>query len=173
MVLAVVVGLGFPAAATAFSPASSVLATTSPQITQISILNGAGTTQSSPGFSPDTVTVVIGVNNTVTWTNNDNTMDANGYLPDHVLATVGNSFTSPALNPGDTFSYTFTATGTFPYHCNVHPWMQGTVIVKGTATPAPEFPLPYLVMILALGACAIAFRLTRDGSASLFGARSA
>lgn len=178
LVLAVVLGLGFPAAATAFSPASSVLATTSPQVTQIGILNGAGTTQSSLGFSPDTVTVVIGVNNTVTWTNNDNTMDAGGYLPDHILATTSTGFasplfTSPALNPGDTFTFTFTTAGTFAYHCNVHPWMQGTVVVLGTTTPAPEFPLPYLVMILALGACAIAFRLTKDGSASLFGARSA
>lgn len=185
LVLAVLVGLGFPAAATAFS-GSSVLATTSPQITQISIVNGAGTTQSSLGFSPDTVTVVIGVNNTVTWTNNDNTMDANGYLPTHVLATNDSSFTSPGLNPGDTFTYTFTTPGTFPYHCNVHPWMRGTVIVKGTGTtgtttttsttttnPAPEFPLAYVVMLFALGACAIAFRLTRDRSTTLFGAKAA
>jgi len=179
LVLAVVLGLGFPAAATAFSPASSVLAAASPQTTQISIVNGAGTSQSSLGFSPDAVTVVIGVNNTVTWTNNDNTMDAGGYLPDHILATTSDGFasplfTSPAMNPGDTFTFTFTTAGTVAYHCNVHPWMKGTVIVKGAGTtPAPEFPLPYLVMILALGACAIAFRLTRDGSASLFGARSA
>jgi len=172
LVLAVVIGLGFPAAATAFS-GSSVLATTSPQVTQVSIVNGAGTTPSSLGFSPETVTVVIGVNNTVTWTDNDNTMDANGYLPTHVVAANDTSFTSVGLNPGDTFTYTFTTAGTFPYHCNVHPWMRGTVIVKGTTNPAPEFPLPYAVMLFALGACAIAFRLTKDGSRTLFGARSA
>jgi len=164
---------------------SSVLATTSPQITQISIVNGAGTTTSSKGFSPNSVTVVIGVNNTVTWTDNDNTMDANGYLPDHTVTANDNSFTSQPLNPGDTYTYTFTTPGTFPYHCNVHSWMSGTVIVKGTGTtatstttttttnPAPEFPLAYVVMLFALGACAIAFRLTRDGSTTLVGARAA
>jgi len=175
LVLAVVIGLGFPAAATAFSPGSSILATTSPQVTQISILNGAGTTPSSTGFSPNSVTVVIGVNNTVTWTDNDNTMDANQYLPDHIVAANDNSFTSPALNPGDTYSYTFTTPGTYAYHCNVHSWMSGTVVVKGTGTttPSPEFPLPYLVMLLALGACAIVFRLAKDGSRVLLGARAA
>src|SRR5438445_8902397 len=92
--------LGSPAAAAALSPQISFLATTataSPQITKISIPNGAGITQSSQGFSPSSVAVVIGVNNTVTWTDNDGQMDANGYEPNHVVAANDKSFVSGSL----------------------------------------------------------------------------
>jgi hypothetical protein len=41
--------------------------------------------------------------------------------------------------------------------------MNGVVIVKGTATPTPEFPLPFAVLIVALGVAAVAFSLTRRG----------
>ena len=34
------------------------------------------------------------------------------------------------IEAGDTFSYTFTEAGEFPYHCEPHPWMIGTVIVE-------------------------------------------
>ncbi len=33
--------------------------------------NGAGNPNGAPGYAPDNLTLVIGVNNTVTWTNND------------------------------------------------------------------------------------------------------
>jgi plastocyanin len=161
---AVVVGLGLPAAVAAFSPQ---LATTSPQVTQISIPNGSGLTQSSRAFTPNSVTVVIGVNNTVTWTDNDNQMDANGYTPNHTVTANDNSFTSQSLSYGDTYTYTFTTAGSFAYHCNVHSWMAGTVIVKGTTTPAPEFPLPYVVLLITLGVTAVAFTLAKRGSSAL------
>ena len=35
--------------------------------------------------------------------------------------------------------------GTYPYHCMVHPWMEGTVIVGGTSTPADTVPPTVLV----------------------------
>jgi plastocyanin len=33
------------------------------------------------------------------------------------------------MSPGATFTTTFTTPGTFAYHCNIHPFMHGTVIV--------------------------------------------
>jgi plastocyanin len=36
---------------------------------------------------------------------------------------------SGILHPGDSYSYTFTASGTYSYHCQVHPMMKGKVIV--------------------------------------------
>jgi plastocyanin len=33
------------------------------------------------------------------------------------------------LNRGDTYTQTFTAPGTYPYICSIHPFMHGTVIV--------------------------------------------
>jgi plastocyanin len=37
---------------------------------------------------------------------------------------------SPLLAPGATFTREFPATGTFPYHCEPHPGMKGTVTVE-------------------------------------------
>ena len=81
---------------------------------------GAKTTY---GFSPDVVIVVIGKNNTVYWTNDD--------VADHTATsdTTG-IFDSGVLSPGGTYQFTFTTPGTYTYHCSLHPWMQGTVIVK-------------------------------------------
>ena len=159
-IMLVLVGLVVPAAS-AFGPRNSILAS-SPQITKISIPAGAGITQSSQGFSPSSVTVVIGVNNTVNWTDNDDRMDANGYQPNHIVAANDKAFTSGSLAVGDQFNYTYSAPGTYPYHCNIHAWMNGVVVVKGTATP--EFPLPFAVLLVALGLTATLFTLSRRGS---------
>lgn len=86
---------------------------------------GAKTTY---GFSPDVVTVVIGKNNTVYWTNDD--------VADHTATSdTAGIFDSGVLSPSESFQYTFTTAGTYTYHCSLHPWMQGTVIVlAGTGT---------------------------------------
>jgi plastocyanin len=179
LVAYVLTGSALPAAVTAFSTQNSVLATTSPQVTKVSILNGAGIDQSSQGFSPNKVVVVIGVNNTVIWTDNDNKQDDNGYLPSHTVTADDNSFASAYLSSvtGNQFNFTFTTPGTFSYHCNVHSWMKGSVVVKGvaasstatstTTSTAPEFPLPYIALLVALGVAAVAFKLTRGARTDL------
>ena len=73
------------------------------------------------GYDPDNVTVVIGINNTVIWTNNDNE-------PHTVTATDG-SFDSGNMNPGAVFVHTFTSPGSYTYICTYHPWMRGFVTV--------------------------------------------
>ena len=88
----------------------------------VSIFPGAGSY--STGYDPDNITVVIGVNNTVIWTNNDNE-------PHTVTATDG-SFDSGNMNPGATFTHTFTTPGTYAYICTYHPWMRGYVTVLQT-----------------------------------------
>ncbi len=88
---------------------------------QVSIVPNAGTNESSPGYSPDVIHVVIGVNNTVTWTNNDQVT--------HTVSAIDGSFDSGLLQPGQIFVETFDTPGTYQYHCQIHPWMNGTVIV--------------------------------------------
>ena len=88
-------------------------------------MKGAAENTNSPGFNPSTITVVIGVNNTVEWVNDD--------IAPHTVTANDGSFSSGNLNPGDTFSFTFTKQGTYMYHCNYHSWMLGTVIVKAQA----------------------------------------
>ena len=73
------------------------------------------------GYNPDNITVVIGVNNTVIWTNNDNEA--------HTVTALDGSFDSGNMNPGDTYTYTFTKPGTYTYTCTYHPWMHGYVTV--------------------------------------------
>ena len=88
---------------------------------RISIEQGSAVNSTSTYYSPSTVTVVIGVNNTVTWTNNDNAP--------HTVTDKG-VFDSGNLNPGQSWSHTFSTPGTYTYTCTYHPWMTGTVIVK-------------------------------------------
>jgi plastocyanin len=99
----------------------------------VTIPKGTGVGPSAaPGYSPDTITVVIGINNTVTWTNNDTV--------DHTVASSSVSagaanFTSPLIAPAGTYTYTFTVPGTYSYYCTLHAWMTGTVIVKAASSP--------------------------------------
>jgi len=96
---------------------------TSPKTTTVDMLKGSGANASiAQSYSPSPVTVVIGVNNTVTWVNNDG-------APHTVTANDG-SFASGNVAPTGTFTFTFTKAGTYAYHCLYHPWMVGTVIVK-------------------------------------------
>jgi plastocyanin len=71
-------------------------------------------------FGPVTLTVSVGT--TVTWVNNDDDL--------HTVTSTQGLFASPGLDHGDTFSYRFTAPGTYSYFCALHPHMKGTVIVQ-------------------------------------------
>ncbi|HLZ80858.1 MAG TPA: plastocyanin/azurin family copper-binding protein [Ktedonobacteraceae bacterium] len=75
-------------------------------------------------FSPKSLTISVGT--TVIW---KNTTQA----PHTVTSNDGKSFNtgdSTPVAPGSTFSFKFTKAGTFAYHCNFHPFMTATLIVK-------------------------------------------
>jgi plastocyanin len=95
----------------------------------VSIVSGASTL-TTDAYSPNPIQVSVGT--TVTWTNNDSqphtvTSGSNGQ-PDNKFNSSPN-FT-PLLNPGQTFSFTFTEAGEYPYYCMLHPNMVGTVNVS-------------------------------------------
>ncbi len=69
-------------------------------------------------FMPRELAVKKGT--TVTWTNEDSTP--------HIIAFSDSE--SQQLGKGDTYSKKFDTTGTFEYHCSIHPSMQGTVVVE-------------------------------------------
>ena len=85
---------------------------------------------SIPGFlfSPAILTVAQG--DTVTWTN-DHTVNHTATSDD------GLEWDSGVLTPGQSFSYTFTTAGAFPYHCAIHPSMTGTITVEPTGVCGP------------------------------------
>ena len=72
-------------------------------------------------FSPQALRVKPGT--TVTWTNKDD-------IP-HGIASSNNAFSkSKALDTDDSYSFTFTAPGTYQYFCYIHPHMVGTIVVE-------------------------------------------
>lgn len=93
----------------------------SPQTTFVRILSGSADSVSI-SFSPLLVTVVIGVNNTVAWVNNDNAA--------HTVTAKDGSFTSGNVGAGASYTYTFTTPGTYAYYCAYHHWMVATVVVE-------------------------------------------
>lgn len=73
-------------------------------------------------FSPTVLTVSVGTK--VTWTNRDD-------IPHTVTdADHPKEIRSPPLDTDDSYSRTFTASGTYHYFCSLHPHMQGVVIVR-------------------------------------------
>jgi plastocyanin len=75
-------------------------------------------------FAPASLLVPPGT--TVIWTNA-------GVAPHTVSGDFADSGT---LEPGQTFSFTFTEPGTYPYRCLFHPGMTGEIVVDPDAPPA-------------------------------------
>jgi plastocyanin len=71
-------------------------------------------------FAPRTLT--IPVNSTVKWTNQDGIS--------HTVTSDSGAWDSGNISSGSVFSFIFTSTGTFHYHCTYHPMMTGTIIVQ-------------------------------------------
>ena len=78
-------------------------------------------------FDPPSVTVKSG--DTVTWINEDTTPHIVASDP-HPTHTDLPGLESSSLSQGQSYSFTFVKTGTFGYHCHLHPTMKGTVIVE-------------------------------------------
>jgi plastocyanin len=90
------------------------------------------------GFSPKTVTINQG--DVVTWTNRDSV--------NHQLVANNGAFASSILRPGQAFSFTFAAAGTYHYHDALKPTLTGTITVKG---PPPSVALAVSVPIVFYG----------------------
>ena len=70
-------------------------------------------------FTPAELTVPVG--STVTWVNR--------HPANHNVVADDGTFASPLFGQGQTYSYTFTGPGEYPYLCSIHPSMRGTIIV--------------------------------------------
>jgi plastocyanin len=84
-------------------------------------------------YGPAALTITQG--DTVTWVNKDQ-------APHDVVVTSGpQSFRSPLLEKGESWSFTFATAGTWAYTCSVHPDMKASVTAKAAPRPEPE-PAP-------------------------------
>lgn len=85
-----------------------------------------GVTIEDFAFAPRTITVDVG--DTVTWTNRD--------TAGHTATADDGSFDTGVLGRGQSGSRTFDEAGTFAYHCEPHPSMTGTVVVRAAGDSA-------------------------------------
>jgi LPXTG-motif cell wall-anchored protein len=112
-------------------------------------------------FVPATITINVG--DTVVWTNNGAS----------VHTSTGGSWNSGTMNPGSTFSNTFSSAGTFPYHCEFHQsiGMVGTVIVQAgggggstlpsTGASSSTGPFVWIGLLFLMTGGAVLFALRR------------
>jgi plastocyanin len=102
-----------------------------PEVTEVSIAEGSSLETNEQFFVPVNARGTIEISNRVVWTNDDVTghtvTSDDGYV-DRINGEFSSTQQLGAiLMPGETFEFTFTEVGEYPYHCEPHPWMQGTV----------------------------------------------
>jgi len=116
---------------TCFNCTSSTTSLAKGTFVNVTIPSGAGVppanyaagAKTQYGYNPDSITVVLGKNSTVIWTNDDAAIHT-------ATSDTAGVFNSGNIAQGATAEFTFTTPGTYTYHCIYHPWMQGTIIVK-------------------------------------------
>ena len=103
---------------TATSNASTSIATSSPSPSA----SAASQTVVIQGFSFQPASITIQTGASVTWQNDDPVS--------HQIVSNTNTFSSPVLNTGGSYTHVFDQAGTYPYHCGIHPSMTGTITVQ-------------------------------------------
>jgi plastocyanin len=118
-------GSGYSSAPSPSSPSPTPSPTPSPSpapsgsAAAISIPANARTLGTG-AFVPNPATVAQGA--VVTWSNTDST--------NHDIVSDTGAWDSGRLATGDSFRFTFATRGTYPYHCSLHPGMNGTIVVQ-------------------------------------------
>jgi len=90
------------------------------------------------GFDPGRVTITA--TDSVTWVNRDTV--------NHQVVSDTGAFASPTLRPGQRYTFTFRAAGTYRYRDALEPAERGTVVVRGLP---PAVSLAVNVPILTFG----------------------
>ena len=83
----------------------------------------AGQAVSIAGFAFVPATITVNAGQSITWTNTDPVAHT-------TTSDDRTSWDSGDLGPNASFTTTFSQPGTYAYHCTVHPFIRGTVIVK-------------------------------------------
>jgi plastocyanin len=109
-------------------------APSAPYLVTVYMPNGAADNRSAT-FSPATVTLVLGVNNTVEWYNLDHTAHTVVFTQVPADSNVTTASFSSSTSPGiiyDTYygPILLPAPGTYKYYDSLYQWMTGTLIVK-------------------------------------------
>ena len=114
IIILVVVGFSMnPTITTTIIPVHS-------QVDSVYIVPRAADRNNDQSFVPKFISIPI--QSIVTWTNDDS-------IQHTVTSDEEGLFDSGPLSPGDTIDNAFDTPGEFGYHCSIHPWMTGRVMV--------------------------------------------
>lgn len=102
------------------SSTKTIKATHTPPANGTPAANGTNISINNAKYRPKNLTIKVGT--TLTWTNNDS-------VPQSVISDAPGLFDSGLVQPGGTFSYTFSQAGTFPYHSTATTTTFGSITV--------------------------------------------
>lgn len=92
-----------------------------PTLAVVIIPYGSANPENQPRLIPEEITVVLGKNSTVHWTNND--------VVPSTLTSDSPGWSTGMIKPGESAYVKFNETGVYQYHGERHPWKKGKVIV--------------------------------------------
>ncbi len=102
------------------STTKTVKATHTPPVGGTPASSGTNVSINNAKYRPKNLTIKVGT--TLTWTNNDS-------VPQSVTSDTPGLFDSGLLQPGKTWTYTFSQAGTFPYHSTATTSTFGSIVV--------------------------------------------
>jgi plastocyanin len=93
--------------------------------------------------------ISVNSNDSVTWVNNDTEIHTVTSGSGAGLESLMNNkqgkkdglFDSGIFKPNSSWAYKFTESGVYSYFCTIHPWMEGTVLVRNTVENIPGYPV--------------------------------
>ena len=115
----------------------------------VDIPEGASNIDNEISYDPADTSVTPG--STITWTNSD--------TASHTVTSGTPSdgpdgkFDSGLFGPGKKWETVLDEKGTYPYFCQVHPWMTGSITVDPTAIP--EFPISVMIIMIFVVAASV------------------
>jgi plastocyanin len=101
-------------------PVTSSTTTIAVATTTTTVLAAASLAIRNFAFLPSTLTITAGT--VVTVTNDDSVT--------HTWVSNTGAFNSGDIAPGSSYKFTFSTPGTYLYHCSIHPFMTGTIVVQ-------------------------------------------
>jgi hypothetical protein len=79
----------------------------------------------------------------------------------HTVVSTDGVFKSKVPDTDETFSYTFTKVGAYPYYCSVHPKMTGQVVVQRNSELRIVSPLETAIPFPAASIACLSYQLSR------------
>lgn len=101
-----------------------------PESITVRIIEGSANPSQEDNYIPKEVRGSLSLNNKIVWQNDDVTYHSvttdNNFI-DRINGKFDSIDTIGLIAPGDTYEFTFTEVGEYPYHCEPHPWMTGKI----------------------------------------------